>query len=514
MFQFACCLFVFVALSISEAVNPGFRTEITQKGLDYIREIGLPRLINEVQSFDIPDQSGENDGFKWKLSDIKSSSLVIPKSSLTVAPGKGLKLLGSGASMKVTAAWSYELEIWPHFPYGSGTCDIPVSNTEMGVTIAVGADSSGRPTVKALDCTFDIGSIDIHFHGSDFDWLYNLFNSQIAGFIKSSIRSKVCPLAVNAINEEGNKALETLPVVEKVSSSAEINFELIQAPIFNSTYLQTLHKGEFLYVPHPIETPFQPPPLPLPSATNFMSTLWLTNYIANTAGYVFWEAGTLQINVTPDMVPKDIPFPLNTSTFKNMVPALYAKYPNKAMQLFINATSAPAITGTPKGLNLTATGDVAVSVILDNKTVAPAFTVRVTMYAKADVWLHQNGTKEVLSGNATYLFANISLVHSDMGPFDVSKLNESVNALIGFGVVPLLNVYGKTGITIPAIEGVSFKNATLRLGDNFVAIDTDFAYDTSVLDRNVSKGGKVVEDEDDVFVHIGDPKADFVNSLK
>ena len=95
MFQFACCLFVFVALSISEAVNPGFRTEITQKGLDYsqfslnlddtsrfvvisqskigvvalVREIGLPRLINEVQSFDIPDQSGENDGFKWKLSE-------------------------------------------------------------------------------------------------------------------------------------------------------------------------------------------------------------------------------------------------------------------------------------------------------------------------------------------------------------------------------------------------------------------------------------------------------------
>ncbi|XP_062511735.1 bactericidal permeability-increasing protein-like [Corticium candelabrum] len=220
----------------------------------------------------------------------------------------------------------------------------------------IGGDSSGRPALKALDCTFDIGSIDIHFHGSDFDWLYNLFTSQVAGFIKSSIRSKVCPLAVNAINEQGIKALESLPGDHMIQ---KVNFCMCQI----------------------LETPFQPPPLPPPSPTNFMLTLWLTNYIANTAGYVFWEAGTLQINVTPNMLPKDIPFPLNTSTFKNMVPTLYARYSNKAMQLFINATSAPAITGTPKGLNLTATGDVVVSVILD-KTVAPAFTVRVTIYAR------------------------------------------------------------------------------------------------------------------------------------
>ena len=86
---------MFVALSKIEAVNPGFRTEITQKGLEYsqfslnfddtsrflvisqskfvvvalVREIGPSRFMNEVQSFDIPDQTGENDGFKWKLSE-------------------------------------------------------------------------------------------------------------------------------------------------------------------------------------------------------------------------------------------------------------------------------------------------------------------------------------------------------------------------------------------------------------------------------------------------------------
>lgn len=77
-------------------------------------------------------------------------------------------------------------------------------------------------------------------------------------------------------------------------------------------------------------------------------------------------------------------------------------------------------------------------------------------------------------------------------PSKVSELNESVNALIMLGVIPIMNSkfisfyshivcrcsspsmynylmtcsdYGKAGIPIPAVDGVSFKNATLQLGD-------------------------------------------------
>lgn len=50
------------------------------------------------------------------------------------------------------------------------------------------------------------------------------------------------------------------------------------------------------------------------------------------------------------------------------------------MQLFLNATSPPALNGSSRGLNLTASGDLTVSVILDNKTLTTAFTVAVVSY--------------------------------------------------------------------------------------------------------------------------------------
>ena len=44
-------------------------------------------------------------------------------------------------------------------------------------------------------------------------------------------------------------------------------------------------------------------PAVLPAvATERMMHLWMTDYIANTAGIVYLEAGVLQYTVTPDVV--------------------------------------------------------------------------------------------------------------------------------------------------------------------------------------------------------------------
>ena len=52
-----------------------------------------------------------------------------------------------------------------------------------------------------------------------------------------------------------------------------------------------------------MEAPFTPPPLPpVEDVDNKMVYLWLTEYIANTASWVYQEAGILKYNITPDMV--------------------------------------------------------------------------------------------------------------------------------------------------------------------------------------------------------------------
>ncbi len=53
----------------------------------------------------------------------------------------------------------------------------------------------------------------------------------------------------------------------------------------------------------PVEVPVTPPAaLPAISKTDKMVYVWFTDYVADTAGYVYQAAGKLAYNVTPDMV--------------------------------------------------------------------------------------------------------------------------------------------------------------------------------------------------------------------
>ncbi len=77
-------------------------------------------------------------------------------------------------------------------------------------------------------------------------------------------------------------------------------------------------------VKKPVELPLTPPTLPAPSKTDKMIYVWLTDYVGDTAGYIYQQAGLLAYNVTPDMVPSSSPIKLNTSSFKLILPQVSA----------------------------------------------------------------------------------------------------------------------------------------------------------------------------------------------
>ena len=130
--------------------------------------------------------------------------------------------------------------------------------------------------------------------------MYNLFSSYIASALKGSIDSQVCQQAVKSIDTQGNAALESLPVIVDIDKVSEIDFALLSPPSFTSTYVSTDHKGEFFNRNNPKEAPFTPPPLPGVQATDKMLYVWLTDYLADTAGYVYQQAGILQYVMTPE----------------------------------------------------------------------------------------------------------------------------------------------------------------------------------------------------------------------
>jgi len=265
-------------------------------------------LEKSLSSLTIPDISGSAGtpigSIDYSLSNIKLSGLQIPTSSLT-SGSKGLVVTASGISLHVTANWHYREHSWPHIS-DSGSCDVSVSSVSLTVSVEVGVDPKGHPTLSSSGCSFDIGHLDIHFHGGA-SWLYNLFSSTISDQLKSSLQGQLCSEATSEINTAGNKALESLPVEIQLDKTSEIDYALLAAPLFTSTYIETNHKGEFFSVQDPVEAPYTPPPLPAVTNTSRMMYVWLTDYIANTAGFVYQEAGFLQYNITPSTVSERNP---------------------------------------------------------------------------------------------------------------------------------------------------------------------------------------------------------------
>lgn len=471
-------------LPFSLGVNPGFRVGITEKGLDYGRKVGVSILESSLRDLDIPDLTGKvkidfklgHITFTWTVSKVQIQSLTIPSSSLT--PGSnGLTLKASGISS--TTNGHINVNDGHDFPHISASTDLDItfSSVSFSVSILFGNDSSGSATAKASGCSASVGDAHVHFHGGS-SWIYKVVD-KIANFdkmLKDKFTPTFCSGISDAINKQLNHALETAPVIVKVDKFAEINYALVGSPVYTANSILTLHKGEFQAIAHPAEAPFSPPPLPPFNDTSQMMYIWLTDYVVNTAGLVYHDSGFLAYNVTPSMVPKQLPLQLNTSSFRLVIPALYNKYPNMAMLLTVKTTKPPQMHIYPNSANLTVIGEVNVQAILPNKTVQSAFIMSLTVDMNAYAWVHPNGTKQVISANVTLLKFNFGIVSSNIGTISTDPLNKAVEFLVNLFVIPVANTYGGRGLEIPLVDGISFINPKISFGNGYIQVSSDINY--------------------------------------
>lgn len=474
----SCCL------QLAWPVNPGFRTAITEKGFEYIVQVGLPILEAQLNNLKIPDIKGDSDGVHYEFTNIHIGTFKIPKASITTGAG-GLTVSASGISLSVSGAhWHYKTWVVSD----SGSADVSVSSTNLKVTVKIGRDTRGHATLSSSGCQCHIGNLNIHFHGGA-SWLYNLLEGLIIGTLEDSLSGQVCKQAVEAINTQGNKAINSLPVQVNIDKTALIDYSIVKNPVFNAQYMETEHKGEFLSRTKPHEATISPVALPPVGSPVRMLYIWLTTYIANTAGIVYEEAGELKTQITPDEVPSSIPIKLNTNSFKALIPGLYNKYPGMNMTLFLNATTPPVLTVDPKGANVTVFGDVDVCVY-DSKNgnkITPAFNLSVIVYTNATLSVKEEGNMPYIIGKANFIGAKFSLKYSSIGSFDAQLLQDAVNFLCEGFVVKELNKYGAAGLQIPLVDGVQLVKPEIKFGNDYIMIDTDINYKPSVRVKVMSE---------------------------
>jgi len=462
--------------SSTDATTASLRLFLGQNGITYLKDVIVPILIQKIGTVSIPTISGSIGtpigNIDYTLSSIQLSGLQIPTSAIAIS-SNGFEITADNVAASMTMNWHYEEAAWPHIS-DSGSADISVSST----TLAVGADlsglSNGRPTFSVSSDSVSIGNLDITLHGGA-SWLYQLFVDAFSSDIKSSAESALQTELTSQLGSIVSGLIATIPISEQISNlPVEINFEFVQPLAFTTnSYLSTQNLGEFYYIPHPQEAPFNLTSIP-EQVPQRMVTMAVSTYMIESGLFSFYEANYLHYLILPSVVPSDSPIKLNTSDFCDFVSGLCKAYPNQLMSIFANASSVPIFSITQAGPSGIIQGDLAFSTYPTGK---PLFTLGAHIIVNGNVSI-VGGNK--ITGALTYLKSVLSVVSSEVGTVRVGLLQFAVDYMLSKVLIPHINKLLENGFPIPVFDGITFVSPTISYGTEFVVVSTDISYNPSL----------------------------------
>lgn len=198
-------------------VNPKWRSEIFRKASDYIQHVGIPFIEKELDELHIPEiKSLVNTplgGVDYDLKSLKLSDVRIKKTKIEIGKDHGLRLNADNSSINIGAEWHYKEKAWPHIS-DSGFCNVSMRDLALTMTLYAIEGKDGESQISARNCLLKVGSLKVKFRGGA-SWLYNIFSDELADRLKGEIENRICVALINAIANEGNKALGFLPQLVK-----------------------------------------------------------------------------------------------------------------------------------------------------------------------------------------------------------------------------------------------------------------------------------------------------------
>ena len=463
--------------SLGAADNPGGRIVITRNGLNYLSQEGMQYLKTYLHTahIDVPDQKGGISICHGALTNIIISGIHFDEFSVELGPN-GLTLKATDLTISGSLDYSFNCVI-----YESGSIDFGVSDGSLSLTLLVQRDDDGHPTVETDSCSISISKVNIDFSGFAAKIL-NLFDGMINGIIKLVLDNNGCSIISDLIKNDLS------PIVQKYQTSidigylVEIDYSLVDEPIFSNVDLQVDIKGEFLSVrPDYEKPPFQAPPIPQITEFSRMAYLLISSYPANTAAYVFYEEGFLHFNETPThLLPANKIIPtigITTVLFQDLIPEFYNKYPDMNITLNMYATSPPFLKVTPGEARLQGSGVIEFAVYDTNcdNAVVHAFSLEVDGSTEVKVGLYQTAGATNVTGEVESLDLEVTVQDSEIGFINATEITDLIHLLVESLALPLVNGVANVGWPIPN-KWVELVDSEITLGDGYILIGTDVIY--------------------------------------
>ncbi|KAJ8304488.1 hypothetical protein KUTeg_018071 [Tegillarca granosa] len=322
---FVTCLLVCLFCAYTTlAVNPGIKARVTTGAVNQVNQIALNLLVSKIQGSRVDDQKGKAHHVHYELSNLMVTRFVKPQASVTFAPSKGKVISDHG-----------------HF-------DVKVLRISFSLTIGIGADANGKPTITTSGCSTGIGSVHLNIHGGKSKYL-NLFKSTVESNIKHSLQKKLCDTINGEVNTNAKAILSKLSVSYDFLGNFTFDYRLLSKPAIQKNYVEFYNKGEVFWKQDKSEAPFQAPVMPSLNATNKMVYVVMTDYSFKTFAYQAQKHGYFTYNVSAQNVPVEDRSYFNTTCkggkcIGTLIPQIAKRYPNQQVSLQLSMSSIPNIS--------------------------------------------------------------------------------------------------------------------------------------------------------------------------
>ncbi|XP_003411704.1 BPI fold-containing family B member 3 [Loxodonta africana] len=382
-----------------------------------------------------------------ELSGLKIEEITLPKVSLKLLPGFGVQV-------------SLHTKVGLHGSGPLGGLLQLVAEVNVSSRVALGVSARGTPLLILKRCSTLLGHISL---------LSGLLPAPLFAVVEQTLfkvlPGLLCPVVdsmLGVVNELLGSVLSLVPL----GALGSVEFSLATLPLISNQYIELdinpivkSVAGDIIDFPKP------PKPIKVPPKEDHTSQVTVPLYLFNTVFGLLQTNGALDIDITPELVPSNVP--LTTTDLAALVPEALGKLPpGQQLLLSLRVKEAPTFTLQNKKATVSIPAAIHVLFYVPKKTPEALFELNGIMTLNAQ--LAPSATKLHISLSLERL--RVKLASSFSQAFDASRLEEWLSNVIRAAYVPKLNVDVNVGIPLPKVLNVSFANAALEIIENAVVL--------------------------------------------
>nr|XP_033770696.1 BPI fold-containing family C protein-like [Geotrypetes seraphini] len=460
MSKISCFVLLVMGLAFSHCANPGMQLRISDKGLNHANKVLKKVVENQVKALSLPNISGEEDikgKLTYEVSKIKVEEYQIIDSSLTFVPNVGVQMNIINSKAIVDSTWSVKHWVIK----ATEKTAIEISGASIVVVFKISKTDTGSPLLSLHSCHADIQKVSIKSNKAIKLMQEKFEKGKLEDYVRELLNSKIC----SAVTEESKKwadFVNAFPVQHEIDQYTEIDYQLVNPPVFTDRYADVEMKGTFYALNHRTEPAFAPKPFTFSDAKDFMLACGVSDYALNTLSEAYFSANALKITFTEEQI-------------NHVLKELYGVSQNVSeARGSLRATKAPVVTLKPQNMTVELAGQIKIAFKEAEKHTSSEFTVDIASSISANMSISEENSKVTITGDLTLNSLALQVTSEDKTQASkFAEVEKSVKSFIETQFMAQLNGELKHGISFSNPNFIILNNLHFYTHEGFIQINTD-----------------------------------------